>query len=187
MLLATGRTSRTAGLSTALVDIVRGVKLTREFLTSPYRSLNGRTFKPPVDRYLPRLQADGDCLVWSGACNDKGYGQMGIGGHRLAYAHRIAWVLAHGELDDEVLVLHCCDNPPCCNPDHLFLGTHQANSDDKISKGRFVRGAGRPPTAPPKVARILELSGMGLSSAAIGRRVDFSAGHVRRILKEAKS
>lgn len=55
-------------------------------------------------------------------------------------AHRAAWIVVHGEIPTGKFVLHKCDNPSCINTDHLFLGTHVDNSDDKVAKGRQARG-----------------------------------------------
>ena len=81
-----------------------------------------------------------ECWLWHGARDPKnGYGNFGIeGGHngRTEKAHRAAWLLLVGPIPDGLFVLHKCDNPPCVNPAHLFLGTHQDNMDDKIEKGR---------------------------------------------------
>jgi HNH endonuclease len=49
--------------------------------------------------------------------------------------HRVVWIALHGD-PGKLKVLHTCDNPPCCNPRHLFLGTPKDNTDDMISKGR---------------------------------------------------
>lgn len=51
-------------------------------------------------------------------------------------ASRFAWTITNGEVEEGQHVLHRCDNPRCCNPGHLFLGTHQENMKDKAKKGR---------------------------------------------------
>jgi hypothetical protein len=56
------------------------------------------------------------------------------------YAHRVAWILAHGEFDDALKILHRCDNPPCVRPDHLFVGTQIDNCLDRDNKGRTRHG-----------------------------------------------
>lgn len=78
------------------------------------------------------------CHLWIGAVNRKRYGQIRINGRTLE-AHRVAWVLAGHELPDGAFLLHRCDNPPCVNVKHLFIGDHQMNAIDKARKDRGVR------------------------------------------------
>lgn len=75
------------------------------------------------------------CWPWTAGRNRLGYGKFGIEG-RAHYAHRIAWELTHGPIPDGLRALHRCDNPPCCNPAHLFLGTQGENIQDMHDKGR---------------------------------------------------
>jgi len=82
---------------------------------------------------------DNRCWLWLGAKNPKGYGNKRWG-NGYDKAHRIAWMYPDYVIPDGMCVLHSCDNPSCCNPKHLFLGTHQDNSDDMYSKGREARG-----------------------------------------------
>ncbi len=78
------------------------------------------------------------CWLWLGTIKKSGYGAFRIGAEKIG-AHRASWLLYRGRLKDE-WVLHRCDNPPCVNPDHLFLGDAAANVADKIKKGRGVIG-----------------------------------------------
>jgi hypothetical protein len=92
-------------------------------------------------------QADSrGCTPWLGYKNANGYGVLRTASthSRKTCAHRIAWVLKHGDLPPKVLVLHRCDNPSCVNVDHLFLGTQQANVDDMVSKSRHSWRDGTP-------------------------------------------
>ena len=79
--------------------------------------------------------AKDECWEWTDGCDGDGYGVVGAGG-KTVRAHRVAWEVAHGPIPDGVHVLHQCDNPPCINPAHLFLGTQADNMADKVAKGR---------------------------------------------------
>lgn len=85
-----------------------------------------------------------DCLVFTGSKNHLGYGYIGYKG-KVVKAHRLSYLLHKGELLDELLVLHSCDNPSCINPEHLFIGTHHDNTIDMVKKGRHSRCGGRKP------------------------------------------
>lgn len=82
----------------------------------------------------------GDCIEWMGSRIHDGYGRVKVGGKSFR-VHRRVWALLSGPIPDGIDVLHSCDNPPCCNPDHLFLGTNQDNVDDRTAKGRHSSGA----------------------------------------------
>jgi hypothetical protein len=84
------------------------------------------------------------CWVFTGSRNEKGYGKISQGGDSNGkspwYAHRLAYAMANGmkyeDLPEELEVMHTCDNPPCCNPSHLVLGTSKDNKADAAMKQR---------------------------------------------------
>ena len=75
-----------------------------------------------------------DCWVWAASCFSCGYGQFNYRDSTLA--HRFSYQAYVGPIPNGMLVLHKCDNKPCVNPAHLFLGDNKANTQDMISKGR---------------------------------------------------
>ena len=78
------------------------------------------------------------CQLWLIYADPNGYGRMKWDG-TYQLAHRLAWKAHRGQIPDGIDVLHKCDVPSCINPDHLFLGTHQDNMNDKVAKGRQSR------------------------------------------------
>ena len=89
------------------------------------------------ERFWAKVRkGEGDgCWVWTASIRSDGYGRLRVGG-TTKLTHRVSWELNCGALPDGLCVLHRCDNPPCVNPDHLFLGTHQDNIRDRDQKGR---------------------------------------------------
>ena len=92
------------------------------------------------DRFWSKVRIADGCWEWQ-AYRQKGYGRFWMTPERYSLAHRFAVLLDRGPFPDELCVLHRCDNPPCCNPEHLFLGTNYDNTLDKIAKGRARRGS----------------------------------------------
>jgi hypothetical protein len=93
--------------------------------------------RPVADRLWEKIEVGPDWECWprSGAHNSKGYGHLDVQGITLD-AHRLVWEYTYGPIPDGLRVLHHCDNPPCCNPEHLFLGTDLDNVRDMDAKGR---------------------------------------------------
>lgn len=94
-------------------------------------------------RFWPKVKigAPDECWLWQAKAQLRGYGNI-CGWGRPQYAHRIAYALGKGDIPEGAHVLHKCDVPLCCNPDHLFLGDQAINMKDRFAKGRVrVRAA----------------------------------------------
>jgi hypothetical protein len=108
------------------------------------------------------------------------YGRIGDdnGCDRIVLVHRVAWELTNGPIPLGQCVLHRCDNPPCCNPKHLFLGTQDDNMADMASKGR---GVGRPKISDTEADEIRSLRQNGVMVNALARGFDISREQVYNI------
>lgn len=98
-----------------------------------------------AERFWPKVDECGlgECWEWTARRHKQGYGLLsewdGSRRSRLL-AHRVSWEIANGPIPAGLHVLHHCDNPPCVNPAHLFLGTQVDNNLDKHRKGRTPCG-----------------------------------------------
>jgi len=92
-----------------------------------------------------------ECWPWRGMKDRHGYGVFKLSATAKITASRLAYILGHGEIG-KAHVCHHCDNPPCCNPGHLYLGTPATNAQDKVQRGRWrgphPRKGSSEPTAP---------------------------------------
>lgn len=132
------------------------------------------------DRYADRImpEPNSGCWLWIGSQTGKGYGNLTTG-NRSAYAHRMAYEAVNGPGSASGWVVrHRCDNPCCCNPDHLLVGTHKDNNDDAWARGRMrvVRGedAGRVTLTTEDVVRARQLAADGMPICEIARTLGHS-------------
>lgn len=102
-----------------------------------YRYILGHSPTRPIEeRFWSKVAKRGpdDCWIWLAGTNPAGYGLLH--GNNNSLAHRVSWTIHHGPIPDGMLICHHCNNPPCCNPAHLFLGSHTDNAYDMYNKGR---------------------------------------------------
>lgn len=152
-------------------------------------------FTTPADRLWPRVDRSGGpdtCWTWQGKRTPPGYGAIAIlvnGVRTYPYTHRFAWELTHGPIPDGLFVLHHCDNPPCCNPSHLFLGTHDDNAKDRMKKNRSY-SARRDRSLKLTLEQVGEIrhlrASTSMTQAEIGARFEVSGVQVCRILNGAQ-
>lgn len=88
-----------------------------------------------MKRFWSKVNITPDCWTWEASATNAGYGQFSFRGTMMG-AHRVAWILTHGDIPEGQQVLHRCDIKLCVNPSHLFLGTQQDNMQDMANKGR---------------------------------------------------
>lgn len=123
------------------------------------------------------------CWDWKGIIEHTGYAKLGI--RPPIKAHRASWLIHKGEIPKGLIVCHTCDNRKCTNPDHLWIGNHKENIQDKIKKGR----ANTPKGMQLKVSKLndeqvkevkIHLKN-GLTCSEIGRKYGFSRKIISRI------
>lgn len=157
----------------------------------------GPRFVPPMERFWLYVDRGDECWEWTGDRDSRGYGRFHSVSTRTEQAHRLSFEIAFGPIPAGLCVCHACDNPSCVRPSHLFLGTHQENIADAVSKGRMNLGARngwatvpermrtrRPPVhvSPEKVAELRRLFASGKTMGQIARQLGLSTSGVSRIL-----
>jgi len=123
----------------------------------------------------------GGCRVYVGSKSNKGYGRIWWNG-QLHQAHRISYEVNIGPIPAGKHVLHRCDNPPCVNPEHLFVGTNMDNVQDKIVKGRQHRGE-TTGTSKLKEEQVRAIKADTRSNTAVAR----AYGVVKSLISEIRS
>jgi hypothetical protein len=131
--------------------------------------------------------APNGCWEWTGYRQKFGHGSLARTepGQKPKYvlAHRHAWELLVGPIPEGACLLHKCDNPPCVNPDHCYIGDRLANARDKIARGRHAVGEATKCAVlnDEKVRLIRKLRAEGMGYTAIGRQIGHKWGCVRDV------
>ena len=130
-------------------------------------------------RFWSKVDARGlfNCWPWLGKFDHDGYGQFAVRG-QMHTASRLACALAHGPSALEAC--HTCDHPACCNPAHLYWGTHQDNMDDRARRNRAARGE-RNGRAKLTADQVREIRALGGSVRGLAREFGIDPHTVRDI------
>lgn len=147
-----------------------------------------RTTVSVAMRFWSHVKRTDGCWEWQGRRDEHGYGRTSLGGRLNRGAHRLAWELERGPVPPDLQVLHHCDNPPCCNPCHLFLGTNHDNAIDRHSKGRsknLDHGELHPKAklTSQQVNEMRALGAAGWTQLRLAERFGISRGNVSKIIR----
>lgn len=102
-----------------------------------------------------KIKRSDECWEWTKYKLKNGYGEMGIN-NKVYLVHRIVYEQIYGYIPDGLYILHKCNNPSCCNPKHLYLGTQKDNMKQMSEDGRSARGE-KSSSAKLKVEDVLEI------------------------------
>lgn len=155
--------------------------------TRPVRPTRGMSTEERFFHYVDKRP--GGCWIWTASTFGEGrYGAFGIA-RKTICAHVYSYIIHKGPVPRGMFVCHTCDNPPCVNPDHLFLGTIQDNTKDMINKGRFRVASGdthyKTKIKEADLPKIFEMA-KSMSQTAIAQHFGVYPSHICRILSGHK-
>jgi hypothetical protein len=179
--------------------VTRKYAATRRYCTPQCSQLASRGRTSPLagkrkltleECFWPKVDKRGtdECWIWIGARETNGYGILANRSERgVVKAHRLSYELHFGKFDPQMEVCHHCDNPPCVNPSHLFLGTHLDNMRDRSVKQRTHRhmgsANGRSRLTHEAVQTVRAMYESGCSQAAIAKQFGVTQSQVSRVVR----
>jgi hypothetical protein len=139
-----------------------------------------------VERLISSCRIDDpdDCWVWTKCCSESGHGRISVGpfkARRMERAHRVSYRLFVGDIPEGEVVRHRCDNPPCCNPRHLVLGSQRENVDDMVKRHRHRSGFAK--LEPDQVVDIRERAALGEPPPQIADAMGIALISAQRIIR----
>jgi hypothetical protein len=146
--------------------------------------------RDPYDRVMAQTKRVGDCLVFTGCHNARGYGRISGGPEGESLAHRIVW-RHHNPGERPYLIMHSCDNPPCVEIQHLSVGDHRINAADMVAKGRSFHGhrGASSPRAKISEAMLMEIRdrwARGEQQISIAASVGLHSSYVSRLVRRER-
>jgi hypothetical protein len=155
-----------------------------ERCSSPCYKKYKRAFCTDMCRFMSYVTVTDNCWIWNGAKNKK-YGILNFRNRNSMPAHRMSYILFRGEIPDGILACHTCDNPPCVNPQHIFLGTTQHNTEDMMRKGRSMKGEKHPlaKLTEDDILKIRNLHKQGMKQTKIAEMFNVLASYINCIIK----
>ena len=142
--------------------------------------------KKYIDKILNKLEynPENNCWEWIGCLNSKGYGQISVNNKDLL-VHRIIYEYIHGPTTKEKpFVLHQCDNRRCCNPTHLYSGTHQNNQQDRVKRNpkSWAKGE-KQHLSKLTIEQVLEIRESDERLVVLGKRFNVHPGTISDVRK----
>jgi|SRR5882762_3935858 len=137
-----------------------------------------------TDLFISQVSKSGDCLEWQGERDSKGYGRFRDYGSKIdEKTHRISFFLANGFWPE--ICRHTCDNPPCCDPEHLLDGTRADNTKDMITRGRHKPNKRKFSDEQEDIIRSEYLAG-GSSYRKLAAKYKTSFGNIQWIMRRGE-
>ena len=125
------------------------------------------------------------CWNWTAALNNQGYGFFWYK-EKMCLSHRMAWALTKGDIIDNGLVLHKCDNPKCVNPEHLYIGTASDNMKDRSDRNPYISNGERRhlrKLGGQDIDKIICLRASGMNQRDTAKIMEVSQWNIWNILK----